>query len=129
MRVIFPLQKEEFPSNKIVYPDNKSLFSNIEIQENNIIADYSGTKTFTKYVEPPKPEEAIITKYAFRKRFTLNEKVALKTSTDPVIQVMQDDIDAAQEIDLNDLDLIAGLEYCVTQGILTEERKEEILSI
>lgn len=125
MKVIFPIEKET-NSNKIVYPDDKQFFSNTEIEGDNIIAEYTGTKGLTEYIEPPKVK-TILSKYEFRKRFTLDEKVALKESTDAKIQVFQDDVNAAEEIDLNNADLISGMQYAVSLGLLTDDRAGEIL--
>jgi hypothetical protein len=45
------------------------------------------------------------------------------------VQVFQDDLEAAQYIDLEDETLLEGMAYLVEQGLLTENRKTEILSI
>lgn len=131
MRITFPLQKEDYPSNLIKYPDDKNLFSNVEIQGDNIIADYAGTKTFTEYIEPVKPDDSSvnISVYEFRKRFTLDEKVAIKSSTDPVIQVFQDDMNSLTTVNLLDEDLKSGMDYLVSKNILTQSRADEILKV
>jgi len=48
MKIIFPLVKDKM---QIVYPDIQNLFSNVIIQGTNVIADYSGIKIFTEYIE------------------------------------------------------------------------------
>ena len=85
---------------------------------------------------PPKPEisipkinyKTILTLHEFRTRFTFVEKVAIKQSTDAGVMVIQDDLMAAQEIDLENQELIDGIGYLVVQGLLTTERAAVILT-
>lgn len=63
----------------------------------------------------------------FRKRFTLAEKIAIHTSTDPIVQVFIGDLSAASFVDFRDPDLSAGMDYIVSLGLVTEARKSEIL--
>ncbi|MEZ7276056.1 hypothetical protein [Pseudoalteromonas sp. 68 DY56-GL68] len=69
----------------------------------------------------------VISKGAFRRRLTLNEKVAVKTSTDPVVKVLEEDLIATSNVDLDFQPLIDGLDYLISVGILTAERKAELL--
>ena len=81
--------------------------------------------------EPPTPTinyKTILTILEFRTRFTFAEKVAIKSSTDAGVQVIQDDLMAAQEIDLENQDLIDGMGYLVLQGLITSVRVAEILT-
>lgn len=81
-------------------------------------------------VDNPYPDPIIITKLAFRNLFTFNEKVVLytKAETDIIIRVFLDDIMAAQEIDLTFPSLIQGIQYLVSQGVITAERAGQILA-
>ncbi|MBQ1784629.1 MAG: hypothetical protein II007_13365 [Gammaproteobacteria bacterium] len=66
-----------------------------------------------------------ISKVAFRNRFTLAEKVDIYTAakTDPMVQIMMDDIAAVTTgVDLDFPSLSDGLGYLVQLGILTAER-------
>lgn len=66
-----------------------------------------------------------ISKVAFRNRFTLAEKVDIYTAakTDPMVQIMMDDIAAVTTgVDLDFPSLVDGLGYLVSIGILTTER-------
>lgn len=69
----------------------------------------------------------IISKGAFRRRFTLTEKVAIKVSTDPVVKVLEEDLLATSNVDLDFQPLIEGLGYLASVGILTNKRKAELL--
>lgn len=57
-----------------------------------------------------------ITRLAYRNRFSLAEKVAMKTSSDPVVRVMEDDLMAATFVNLDDPATVAGIDYLVTSA-------------
>lgn len=64
---------------------------------------------------------------AFRRRLTLDEKVAINTSTDPVVQVLKEDLFSSDFVDLDFEQTLAGLSYLESIGILTEGRKEALV--
>ena len=70
-----------------------------------------------------------ITVLAFRKRFTLEERVALekRAREDAMIRVFLDDVTAATYIDLTDPDLRECLEAAAILGVLEVTRVDEIL--
>lgn len=68
-----------------------------------------------------------ITIGAFRRRLTLEEKVAIKTSADPVVQVLNEDLLASSFVDLDFQPFIDGLAYLVSVGLLVEPRVAELL--
>lgn len=72
--------------------------------------------------------ETGITVLEFRQLFTLSELVAIKTSTDPVIGVFVDDLSVAVRVHLDHPRVLEGMNYLVSQGLITESRKQEILS-
>lgn len=78
----------------------------------------------------------ILTKYQFRKRFTLEELVRMDNLSTFVsltpqqaayYNTFQKDYDAATEIDLDNADVLSGLTLLVQLGVITESRKQEIL--
>lgn len=72
-----------------------------------------------------------LSKVAFRARFTPAEQVAIYTAakTDVVVQIMLDDVAAVRDsVDLDYPQLGDGLQYLVSLGILTPERKEQMLA-
>ncbi|MDT0603485.1 hypothetical protein [Thalassotalea castellviae] len=69
-----------------------------------------------------------ITIGSFRRRLTLNEKVAIKQSADPVVQVLNEDLLASSYVDLDFQPFIDGLSYLTAQGLLTAERVVELLA-
>lgn len=74
------------------------------------------------------PEIRVITVGAFRRRLTVAEKVAINTSTDPVVHVLKEDLFSSDYVDLDFDQLQAGLDYLVSVEILTEERKAVLLA-
>ena len=70
-----------------------------------------------------------ITVLAFRKRFTLEERVALekRAREDALIRVFLDDVAAATYIDLADPDLKECLEAAAILGVIEVNRVSEIL--
>ena len=50
-KVIFSLQKKT-GSNLLIYPDKTSHFSNIDIVDGQVVADYKGQLPLADYVEP-----------------------------------------------------------------------------
>lgn len=70
-----------------------------------------------------------ITVLAFRKRFTLEERVALekRAQQDPLIRVFLDDVAAATYIDLKDPDLRECLEAAAALDVIEVDRVSQIL--
>lgn len=74
--------------------------------------------------------DTAVTKAAFRNRFTFSERVGIKTAeaSAPMLQVLADDQAQATYIDLSDPNAAAGLDLLIAFGLLTSERKTEILT-
>jgi hypothetical protein len=80
--------------------------------------------------EPPTPPEPrSVTPLQFFERFTADEQIAIVTATltDPVVKLWYDKLLAAQEVVFADPRLSAGLDGMVAAGLITAERKTEIL--
>jgi len=80
---------------------------------------------------PPVPVPiSIITRLAFRNRFTMAEKqgiyTAAETSVD--IRIFLDDIAVASDIDLADSQTVSGVESLETAGLISAGRAAEILA-
>ena len=73
------------------------------------------------------PERTRLTRYEFRNRFTAAEKVAMYDSTDTMIRVFLDDVQAAEYIDVNNQNTIDGVNHLVSEGIITSGRATEVL--
>lgn len=85
--------------------------------------------TYVGDVPSPYPDSAM-TRGGFRNRFTFAEKVAIKAAeaTDPMLQVLADDQSQATFIDLSDPAVAAGLDLLIYKGLITPERKADILT-
>lgn len=74
----------------------------------------------------------IITRLAFRNRFTMSEKAVLYTAAATPqgvgLKVYLDDLAAATFVDLSRADTIASVNYLATLGIITSARATEILT-
>jgi hypothetical protein len=78
--------------------------------------------------EPP-PASRWITKWLFNLRYTLQERVAIYTSTDPIVITIRNDyLIAPDPMNMDDPMTIQFLDYFVAVGIITSERKAEILA-
>lgn len=76
------------------------------------------------------PAPVAISKLDFLKRLTFAERVAIETAaeTDPEIRVVKQSLLAANLIQVDDPEMVAGIELYITKGLIAEERKTEILS-
>ncbi|MGL1956292.1 MAG: hypothetical protein OCD00_03095 [Colwellia sp.] len=109
-------------TNKVISPD---LLLVDELPEINSIYN-SESKTFSvPIVEVGKIRK--ITKGAFRRRLTLDEKVAIKLSDDPIVNVLNEDLNASSFVDLDFDQFIQGLGYFASLDLLTTERVGELL--
>jgi len=75
-------------------------------------------------------ELPIITKLAFRYRLTDAEYVGILSAakTDIEVQAWVETFNMVTQVNLDDPRTATGLEMMVTKGLLTEERKTEILT-
>ena len=83
--------------------------------------------------EPADPVPApvkVMTALEFFERFTDEEQLAIVTATmsNPAVKLWYDKLIAANEVNFSDPRLEAGLNNLVTAELITEDRKQEILS-
>jgi len=64
----------------------------------------------------------------FLRRFTSEERIAIKASTDPIILDFLSLVGLAQDIRLDDPDTINGIRYLEHLNLLTKQRADEILA-
>ena len=81
-----------------------------------------------EFVDAPPVQEGIL-KIDFMRRFTPEERVAIRTAaqTDQVLVDIEELLRAAQKVRLNHPDTIYGINYLVSVGLLTQARADEIL--
>lgn len=97
----------------------------------------NGALVETDPLVTPDPEprpQTVITAREFRERFTRAERGAITLAAskalaadDPTLQVFLDDLTAAQVVELDHPDLLAGMSLLVTLDLLTQARATEIL--
>ena len=75
-----------------------------------------------------RPPDLQLSKLAFLRRFTAEERIAIRASTDPVIVDFLHLLDLAQEVRLNDADTQAGVRHLESVGLLAAGRAEAILA-
>jgi len=80
--------------------------------------------------EPVPYVPPVVTKTAFRFRLTDAEYVAILSAakTDVEVQAWVETFNMVTQVNLDDPRTATGLEMMVTKGLLTEERKTEILT-
>jgi hypothetical protein len=69
-----------------------------------------------------------LTKWAFRSRFTFEERMLLDNSTNPAVVVLRNDLSSAEYVDLDDPAVLLGFDLLIMNGIITSNRKSEILA-
>ena len=76
------------------------------------------------------PPVRALSRFAFRSRFTLAEKAAIYTAAESNVQirVFLDDLAVADEIDLDLLDTVQGVQALEAAGLLVPGRAQEILA-
>lgn len=72
---------------------------------------------------------SLISRLQFQRRFTLAERIAIRSSNDPVVIDYRELGQLAEQIDLNDEDVIVGLGYLEQLGLIGQGRAAEILAI
>ena len=98
-----------------------------------------------QYIPPEEPIETrhpIITVFAFRKRFTTQERVAIERAAlyNPAddeqtqqeraeLRTLLNDLASARHIYLLHTELAAGMQFLVDRGLLAQTRVSEILSV
>ena len=127
-KVINIIQAETFQWAQQAYPD--------------CIVQESTPELESQFNPPPPPSPQLftkMTKYQFRKRFTFDEllkfdnpELYIQNLTEQqraIIKTLTRSFDAATEIDLTDSQLQYGMQLMVDWGLITEERKNAILSV
>lgn len=69
-----------------------------------------------------------LTKLEFYRLFTQAERVAIYSSTDPLVLDFVRMMSMAQEVSMDDPDVVAGVNYLETLGLLAEGRAAEVLA-
>lgn len=116
-----------------------SIPSNIILADSQAIADLcaasvGGTARLladNEVEEFPQPEiqrELQLTKLQFLRRFTTQERIAIRGSTNPVIVDFMQLLDLALDVRLDDPDTVDGLHYLESLNLIGVGRAAEILA-
>jgi hypothetical protein len=86
-------------------------------------------KLTPRFYGDPAPVEKIYTAYEFLTKFTQQERASFRNAalTDELVADFQELAIAAQTISTINPTTIAGMNYLVSVGLISEERKNEIL--
>jgi hypothetical protein len=86
--------------------------------------------TETRTYDPIVEKKPILTKLQFLQRFTAAERVAIRQAAKavPALEDYMAMLDAAQHIEIDRPDTIAGVNALAAAGLLTEQRAAEILA-
>lgn len=94
--------------------------------------DVSDNWTFdgASFAPPVAASPRIISAFAYRERFTAEEKVAIYTAAAANVQlrIWLDDVSASLEVHLDSARMQVGMATLVSVGLLSQERAEEILA-
>lgn len=88
----------------------------------------NGEVVVNPVVEVVKPEVTVISKLEFTRRMTQTERIAIRNSTDDIVIDFKELLDMSPNIDVTDVDVVAGINYLVSINLLTSERSTAILT-
>lgn len=106
-----------------------NVINTILAEQSFVEAQYPGRYEAIEEPQPPPPRVSILTPLAFLRRFTTQERKAIRKSTDGNVEDFLYLLERVSgEVDLDDPDTISGLTYLTAIGLLAAGRKEEILA-
>ena len=74
------------------------------------------------------PSSTSLSKLEFMSRFTTEERIMIRSSTDPVVLDIMKLLELAEFVNVSDTTTQQGVGYLVHSGILSSERAAEILT-
>lgn len=77
----------------------------------------------------PVPPKTVFTSLEFRDLFTINEQLSIRESqlVDMEVGLVYDMMLSAQNIDISDPRTVQGMDLLVSKGLITNQRRNEIL--
>ena len=91
------------------------------IPDLNVSSWDSGTETFTVGV-------GTITKLSFLNRFTITERLAIRASTDPIVNDIMKLLEVAEYVNITDTNTVNGVGYLAMVGLVQPARVAEVLA-
>lgn len=99
----------------------------VSIHEFDGIIPDLNTSQWDEATESLVSDTSMITKLTFLNRFTMSERMAIRSSTDPIVLDIMNLLEIAEYVDVNDQNTMQGVGYLAMTGLLTNERVAEIL--
>ena len=109
------------------YPDHTCIERTPELSQFGTRDLYDGTD-FSKapvIVLPPGP----LSRLDFLRSFTAQQRIAIRAANDPVIVDALQLLDLADDVNLQDPDVVYFVNYCATQGYITTADANRILGV
>lgn len=73
-------------------------------------------------------QDTTITKLRFLNRFTISERLAIRASTDPVVNDIMKLLEVAEFVDTSDPNTIGGVNYLASVALIAPSRVAEVLA-
>lgn len=111
----------------LFYPDHTCIERTSELSQFGPRDLYDGTD-FSKapvIVLPPGP----VTRLEFLRSFTAQQRIAIRAANDPVIVDALQLLDLADDVNLQDPDVVYFVNYIATNGFITTEDANRILGV
>jgi hypothetical protein len=114
----------------VIYANQPSVSSTETVDESFTISRNSVQQVWTIRNKTADELRKTWTAYEFLNRFTYSERAAYRNAakTDDLVADFMNLAQAAQEIISDDPMTVQGMDYLVSVGILTQQRRDEILS-
>ena len=93
--------------------------------------DVTGLENYPEYqpiMAASRPYGPPMSPFAFMRRFTAQERIAIRASTDPILADFLWLLGQAPDVRLDDPDTIAGVNYVESLGLVVPGRGAEILA-
>lgn len=87
-----------------------------------------GGETYTVWMPEGWSPPCRLTRLAYSLRFSLEERIAIRQSADPIVADIQHLLSLAEYVDVTDPVTVQGVEYLEAVGLLAEGRAQEILA-
>ena len=109
------------------YPDHTCIERTPELSQFGPGDLYDGAN-FSKVpvvILPPGP----VSRLEFLRRFSAQQRIAIRAANDPVIVDGLQLLDLAEDVNLQDPDTVYFVNYCATQGYITQTDADRILGV
>jgi hypothetical protein len=124
----FNLEKEL--KNTYTYPVNGFYwFDSLEDACNFFELDITKYQDESNMPTPTYPPPKSWSSFEFLNKFTLPEMAGIVSSNDPIIKIFLLKLGAVTTVEQNHVDTLQAMNYLVSTGFITEDRKNEILEL